>query len=48
LGGTVLGMRTFGLSAPAQVVAEHFGFTADHVVEAAREQVARQRRPSHV
>lgn len=47
LGGTVLGMRSFGLSAPIQVVAEHFGFTADHVVEAAREQVARQR-PSHV
>jgi transketolase len=48
LSGTVLGMHSFGLSAPAQVVAEHFGFTADHVVEAAREQVARQRRPSHV
>jgi transketolase len=46
--GTVLGMRTFGLSAPGKVVAEHFGFTADHVVEAAREQVARHRRPSHV
>jgi transketolase len=47
LGGTVLGLRSFGLSAPIQGVAEHFGFTADHVVEAAREQVARQR-PSHV
>ena len=27
--GVVLGMRTFGMSAPMKVVAEHFGFTAD-------------------
>jgi transketolase len=46
--GTVLAMRSFGLSAPLQVVTEHFGFTAAHVVEAARKQVAGQRRPSHV
>jgi transketolase len=46
--GTMLGMRTFGLSAPRQAVAEHFGFTPDHVVGAAREQLARHPRPSHV
>ncbi|MGH7497507.1 MAG: transketolase [Gemmatimonadales bacterium] len=42
--GAILGMRTFGLSAPMQVVAQHFGFEPDHVVTAAREQVARSRR----
>jgi transketolase len=36
-------MRSFGLSAPMKVVAEHFGFEPDHVVRAAREQVARTR-----
>jgi transketolase len=35
--GVVLGMRTFGMSAPMKVVAEHFGFTADGVVAAARQ-----------
>lgn len=35
-GGVVLGMRSFGMSAPIKVVAEHFGFTPDHVVAAAR------------
>ena len=39
--GTLVGMRSFGCSAPMQVVAEHHGFTPDHVVAAAREQVAR-------
>jgi transketolase len=35
--GVVLGMRTFGMSAPMKVVAEHFGFTTDGVVAAARQ-----------
>lgn len=35
--GVVLGMHTFGMSAPIKVVAEHFGFTADGVVAAARQ-----------
>jgi transketolase len=34
--GVVLGMRTFGMSAPMKVVTEHFGFTVDGVVAAAR------------
>jgi transketolase len=46
LQGAVLGMHTFGLSAPMKVVAQHFGFDADHVVAAAKEQLARHRRTS--
>jgi transketolase len=32
----VLGMNTFGLSAPQYVVAEHFGFTPERVFAAAK------------
>ncbi len=39
--GVVLGMRTFGMSAPMKVVAEHFGFTADRVAAAARQAMGR-------
>jgi transketolase len=39
LQGTVLGLHTFGLSAPMKVVAQHFGFEPEHVVAAAREQI---------
>ena len=35
--GVVLGMKTFGESAPMKVVMEHFGFTVEHVVSAAKE-----------
>jgi len=34
--GVVLGMHTFGLSAPLKVVSEHFGFTPERVAAAAR------------
>jgi transketolase len=34
--GIVLGMNTFGLSAPLTVVSEHFGFTPDRVAAAAK------------
>lgn len=40
--GAILGMQTFGMSAPAQVVARHFGFEPAHVVAAAKAQIARQ------
>jgi transketolase len=43
LAGIVLGMHTFGLSAPIKVVAEHFGFTPEHVAAAAKEAIARRR-----
>ena len=38
--GVVLGMRTFGMSAPMKVVMEHFGFTVEHVLAAAKEAIA--------
>jgi transketolase len=41
LDGTILGLHTFGLSAPMKVVAQHFGFDPAHVVAAAKEQIAR-------
>lgn len=37
--GCVVGIDTFGESAPAPVVFEHFGFTVDNVVEAAKQAV---------
>jgi transketolase len=39
--GLVLGMKTFGMSAPVKVVNEHFGFVAEHVVTAAKEVLSR-------
>jgi transketolase len=38
--GAILGMKTFGASAPLKVLQKEFGFTADHVVEAAKAQLA--------
>ncbi len=35
--GRFIGMSTFGASAPGGVAMKHFGFTADHVVAAAKE-----------
>ena len=32
LDGDVVGMETFGESAPAGILFKHFGFTVDHVV----------------
>ncbi len=46
--GTILGMRSFGLSAPMKVVAQHFGFAPEQIVAAAREQLAHRRGPAHV
>jgi transketolase len=46
--GTILGMRSFGLSAPMKVVAQHFGFEPNQVVAAAREQLAHRPGPAHV
>jgi transketolase len=38
--GAILGMKTFGASAPLKILQTEFGFTADHVVQAARAQLA--------
>jgi len=35
--GAIIGMKTFGASAPIKVVMKHFGFTPEHVAEAARQ-----------
>jgi transketolase len=39
--GVVLGMRSFGMSAPMKIVAEHFGFKAEHVAAAAKTAISR-------
>ncbi len=39
--GIVMGMHTFGMSAPMKVVAEHFGFTVDAVTAAAKKAAGR-------
>lgn len=41
LDGAVIGMHTFGESAPLQIVQRYFHFTPEYVVAAAKEQVAR-------
>jgi transketolase len=41
--GTVLGMSSFGASAPLAAVMQKFGFTIDHVVTAAKAQLMRAR-----
>jgi transketolase len=38
--GSILAMRSFGLSAPGAVVQAHFGFDVEHVLAAARQQLA--------
>jgi transketolase len=39
--GKILGMRSFGASAPLKELLQHFGFTTDHVVAAAKEQLGK-------
>ena len=39
--GAIIGMHTFGASAPLKALQHKFGFTPEHLVAAAREQVAR-------
>ncbi|HEY6408619.1 MAG TPA: hypothetical protein VIY29_14230, partial [Ktedonobacteraceae bacterium] len=41
LDGTVIGMHTFGASAPLQIVQRYFKFTPEYVFAAAKEQIAR-------
>ncbi|MGJ0492490.1 transketolase [Methylobacter sp.] len=44
--GARFGLHAFGLSAPAKVVAHHFGFTPENIAAAAREQIAQHRKSS--
>jgi transketolase len=39
--GTVICMRTFGMSGPYKDVLKHFGFTVEHVYNAAKEQLSK-------
>jgi transketolase len=41
--GTVIGMHSFGASAPAKDVQKKFGFTVEHVVQAARDTIAQSK-----
>jgi transketolase len=42
-GGAVIGMRTFGASAPLKQLLAKFGFTPDQVAQVARNRVAATR-----
>ncbi|WP_224240665.1 transketolase [Hyalangium gracile] len=44
LSGSVIGMRTFGASAPLKSLLQKFGFTVDNVVKVAKETIAKARR----
>jgi transketolase len=39
--GATIGMTTFGTSAPVKDALLHFGFTSDHVINAAKEQLGK-------
>jgi transketolase len=41
LDGAILGMKTFGASAPLKVLQKEFGFTKENVVAAAKEQLVK-------
>ena len=43
LTGTIIGMKTFGASAPLKVLQKEFGFTKEHVIEAAMLQLKQAR-----
>lgn len=45
--GTIIGMRSFGISAPGPVAEVHFGFDVEHVVAAAKAQLALHGLNSH-
>ena len=39
LSGASIGMHSFGASAPIKELLKHFGFTVDHVIAAAKDQL---------
>ena len=39
--GAILGLHTFGMSAPRKIVEQHFGFEPTYIIAAAKEQIAR-------
>ena len=44
--GAIIAMQAFGESAPAKVLADHFGFTAEHVADVCRAVMNRPGGPS--
>lgn len=44
--GAIIGVNSFGASAPGPIVMAHYGFTVDHVIATARAVLARE--PAHV
>jgi len=46
LEGMVVGMESFGASAPASVLYEKFGITAEQVIKAAKELIRRDKEKS--
>ena len=44
LDGAIIGMTTFGASAPAKELFKKYGFTREHVIQAAKEVLARSKR----
>ncbi|MGA8224235.1 MAG: transketolase [Candidatus Acidiferrales bacterium] len=42
-GGAILGMKTFGASAPLKVLQKEFGFTPEHIVAAAKSQIEKNK-----
>ena len=47
LTGAIVGMSTFGASAPLKELQQKFGFTPEHIVEAATAQLARRDHEAH-
>jgi transketolase len=41
--GSSIGMHTFGASAPLKALQKHFGFTVEHIIAAAKEQIQAKR-----
>jgi transketolase len=44
LDGEVIGMKTFGASAPLKEVTQKFGFTPQRVLDAAKAQIAKHKK----
>ena len=44
LDGAIIGMTTFGASAPAKDLFKKFGFSVDHVIEAAKQVLAKNKK----
>jgi transketolase len=42
--GHRIGMHSFGASAPLKALQKHFGFTVEHIVSAAKEQIQSAKR----